>query len=375
MVYRTAQLLFKCESTAKIAATLYAIEPLSIMYTSVLITETLFAALVVVWLYFIVRYLNRPLLRDLIASGVALAASVYVRPIGFFLPFVIAVGLFIRALMNDQQNKRLMLHVALFLSISMGLTTLWQIRNWTETGYFGFSGISSINMYFYLAASVLAIQQRVPWFEMQDRLGYRDDRIYFERHPEQTTWTPAQRLNYMSREGKRILRGSPLTYARIHLDGCIRTMFDPGATIYLKFFKLYPKQGGLLGKLVDDGILRTMSTLVVKKPLVFWSNAVFLLLEALYFSCACVALFSRRLVRGPGITAMILAVIYMFVISGGPAALCRFRHPAMPMICILAGYGLYLMLVETQGVSDCREIRSEEAVRITGPLFIVAAPS
>ena len=56
MVYRTAQLLFECEKVAIIAATLYAIEPVSIIYTSKLGTETLFAALGMVWLYFLLKY-------------------------------------------------------------------------------------------------------------------------------------------------------------------------------------------------------------------------------------------------------------------------------------------------------------------------------
>src|SRR6266852_7004003 len=44
LVYRTADLLFETEGIALLAAALYAVEPLSILYTSILITETLFAA-------------------------------------------------------------------------------------------------------------------------------------------------------------------------------------------------------------------------------------------------------------------------------------------------------------------------------------------
>ena len=104
MVYRTAQLWFKRTEPSIIAAALYAIEPLSILYTSQLLTETLFAALVMVWLYFLSRYVNQHLLRDLLVSGVALAASVYVRPIGYFLPVIIAVGLSAWALADGQQE-------------------------------------------------------------------------------------------------------------------------------------------------------------------------------------------------------------------------------------------------------------------------------
>jgi len=350
MVYQTASVLFKRETVAIVAAALYAVEPLSIRYTSTLVTETLFSALAIVWLYFLLEYLDRHLLRDLLLSGIVLAASVYVRPVGYFLPVVIAAGLAVWVLVTRDHKMHLMTHIAVFLGVSMLLTGVWQARNQLETGYSGFSGISSINMYFYLATSVLAAQQQVPFFEMQRRLGYRDkmqgrfgyldERIYFERHPEQKTWALADRLNYMSREGEHILLRHPLTYSWIHLQGIVRSMFDPSATGLLKFFRLIPYEDGIFGKLVDGGIVNTMMELRLKNPLVFWANALLLLFQLLYLSFASLVLFSRRLIREPKVIAAILVVVYYLVISGGPAANSRFRHPAMPIICVLAGYGM-----------------------------------
>jgi hypothetical protein len=347
MVYRTAQLLFKRGEPSIIAAALYAIEPLSILYTSQLLTETLFAALVTVWLYFLARYFNRHLLRDLVISGVSLAASVYVRPIGYFLPVIIAAEVLTWARMNGGPDaRRLCVHVAVFMIVSAGLIFLWQLRNWRETGYSGFSGIASINMYFFQAASVLAAQQHVPFLEMQRRLGFKDDPVYYERHPEQRTWTLGQRLNYMKSEAAHILLSNPWIYARIHFEGIIRTIFDPGATGYLIFFKLYPHGGGggLFEAMRNAGIWQATWELAAKKPFVFWTNVLLLPLELLYLLCACVALSSRRLMRDPTIIVAVSAVIYYLVISGGPTAHSRFRHPAMPIICVLAGYGLCLLL-------------------------------
>jgi Dolichyl-phosphate-mannose-protein mannosyltransferase len=44
MVYRIAQLLFECENAAIVAAALFAIEPVSILCTSKVVTDTLFCA-------------------------------------------------------------------------------------------------------------------------------------------------------------------------------------------------------------------------------------------------------------------------------------------------------------------------------------------
>jgi hypothetical protein len=53
------------------------------------------------------------------------------------------------------------------------------------------------------AASVLAAEYRVPYSEMQRRLGWLDDRAYFALHPEQKTWSTKQRLEYMNSEARR----------------------------------------------------------------------------------------------------------------------------------------------------------------------------
>lgn len=340
LVYLTADLLFDTERIALLAAVLYAIEPLSILYTSMLVTETLFAAVVMIAVYYFMRYLRRQSSGDLVVSGVAFAASVYVRPVGYFLPVILAVGMLVWAIIIGQNKRRLMIHMSAFVIVTLGLTGLWQVRNKIELGYSGFSSISSLDLYFYLAASVLAAKQHVSWVEMQDRLGYQDERVYFQRHPEQRAWPLAQRLDFMSREADGILLSNLSTYTKIHFEGILRVVFDPGSTDFLKLFNLYPKQGGLLGMLVDQGVVRTMEVLFLTRPLVFWSNLVVLPLLVLNLLGACVVLFSKRLMRDPCVLTALLIGTYYLVISGGPAALARFRHPAMPIVSILAGYGI-----------------------------------
>jgi hypothetical protein len=96
-------------------------------------------------------------------------------------------------------------------------------------------------------------------------------------------------------------------------------------------------------QLVDSGPLRTIGTAMTQRPLLFWSNVLLIPLELAYLLCAPMVLFSRRLMREPAVVAAVLTIIYYVGITGGPApgAFCRFRLPAMPTICVMAGYGLY----------------------------------
>lgn len=106
----------------------------------------------------------------------------------------------------------------------------------------------------------------------------------------------AQRVTYMNKGAEHLLLDSPLTYARIYFDGLILATFDLVSTEFLRFFNLYPKQGELLTVDVDKGVIASIEALL-SSPILFWSIAVLLPLQLMY------------------------------------------RHPWMPIICVLAGYG------------------------------------
>jgi hypothetical protein len=317
--------------------------------------------LVVLWFYFLLKYLSGHTFHDLLLSGIFLAASVYVRPVGYFLPVIIAFSLSAWIIFAVPQNRgRLIEHVIAFLVVTIGLIVPWQLRNGYEAGYFGFSGTAPDDMYFYNAASVLAAHDRVPFYQMQRRLGYLNERTYFALHPDQKSWSVAQRLEYMNREATHILVRSPFTYARIHFAGVVRVMLDPGEIDLLKFFELYPKSGGLLDKVVDIGLFRTIGVIFLKNPRLFWTGVLMGLFQLVLLSGACVVFFSKRLMRQPQIIAAITVVVYFITISGGPVAVSRYRHAAMPIICVLAGYGLCLawerlMEYSAIGRPECRE--------------------
>jgi len=343
-VYKIALLLFGDRGVAAAGALLCAFDPLLIVYASKLLTETLSTCLTAAFVYWLLRYLKDGLPGRLAVSAVALAASVYVRPINYFLPVLVTLGLLVRAVCRRPRARRFFAHAGLFFVLSMAPVGLWQVRNLVETGYGGFSAISDVTLYFYHGAAVLAAESGSSYYEMQREMGYADEEVYLQQHPEQRGWSGAWRYRSMRHQGMRILVRRPWTYAGIHVKGMARALLDPGAFDWLKMFKRYPQSGGgLLGSVVDKGVMQTLTELWRERPVLFWINLSLGLVLAAYLLLAAVGAISRGVCRGPGTAALLLVGMYFLAVSGGPQAECRFRHPLVPLLCVFAGVGLLVI--------------------------------
>lgn len=326
---RIAQTITSNTTTLRLIGLLSAIEPLSIIYTSQLLTETLFTTLTTTGLYTLIRSSQSQ--KCTILSALLYAGATFVRPIGYYIPIILLIPL-IYARCSPKQ-------IALFILIALGLPGLWQVRNWSVANYTSFSAISSINLYFYQAASIKAKINGTSFTQQQDQMGYGNETQYLLTHPEQTTWTQAQKFKYMASEGLHTVLQHPITYTQIHTQGIIRTLFDPGAIDLLKLLDLYPKRGGLLGRIVDQGIIQTLISLIVTQPLIFIANLFLGLLLLAYYILSLLAFKPPISLPKMPIIFCLVTSLYFIALSGGPHSLNRFRHPVMPIVVIFAGLG------------------------------------
>lgn len=338
LVYKLSLLLFEKENIARVSAFLFAVEPLNILYASKLLPEALFTTTVLLYLYFLIRCLRQNEKKSLFISALFLSLSVYIRPISYFLPVITALILFIFFLVDRPRYS--LISILIFLMTCAGLIGVWQFRNKKIAGYTKFSAIQDINLYFYQGASVLAKSSKTPFYEKQNQMGYRDEKVYLHQHSQQVILSQGERYRKMGVEGLKILYEHPLSYAVIHLKGMARVLLDPAAVEYLKFLKCYPSSGGLLGKVVDQGLAAVLQDILRTKPLVFWSHVFFGFFLFFYLFLSVIALLNTNLIYDKAFVMLLAVALYFWGLSGGPNGLGRFRHPFMPVICIWAGWGL-----------------------------------
>ena len=338
LVWRCAPLVSPRPGAAAAGAVFYACEPLSVIYASELLTETLFTALFVAGLWCLLQYLQEPTRRALLAAATAWCGAAWVRPVGYYLPLLVGAWLLGRGWRQRRSGWRPLTHGLTFLAAAAVGLGSWQVRNWRVADYPGFSAVAAVNTYFYYAAAVQAREERVPYYTVQQRLGYRDEAVYMALHPEQRDWSQAQRYRFLSQAGWEVLRAHPVTTARVAAAGLVRTLLDPGGVEVLRLLGWYPATGGMLGRIVDQGLARAVLDACRRTPQVAWATlaaavplGLVLLLAAAGLVCG----------QRPGGAAMVLLAScagYLLLAAAGPQGLDRFRHPVMPLLCLLAAH-------------------------------------
>jgi len=344
LVFSIAMALFRRRDVAVTCAALYAVEPLSILYGSLLLTETLFTTAIALFLHLVIKYIQDQTSWEIIVASVALSAAIYVKPIAYFLPAVTAGVLLVWVFTRTGARRKLLVQISVFFLISTSLVFAWQFRNKVLTGYSGFSSVTCGNLYFYQASAVLAEKRGTSMAAEMRRRGGLDPEIYFSLHPEQRDWSPARILNYQRDEGIRIIVENPLPFLKAFAKGGVRALIGPGLSGYLKLFKVKR----VIGRTVpdrSDGSKRPrfMRGLENKPAVVLWGNLLLGLLILTYIVFAVIALLSRDMISRVDIILLAVCAAY-FIVLAGAGGYSRFRHASMPAICVLAGYGLSLVI-------------------------------
>ncbi|MGO9778000.1 MAG: ArnT family glycosyltransferase [Terracidiphilus sp.] len=334
LVWRLARAVFAEERVALLAAWLFAFEPVSVIYSVRLLPETLFLALMLLSLERLAVFLRGRNLWVLAQAGLWLAAATFVRPISYYLPAALALGLFV--VFARIPGLRWKAPAALLLSV-LPWFAAWQLRNTIETGFGWFSSIVARNLYFYQAAEVEARVAHRPFVEVQSGWGYPDEQSYLARHPEQAGWDQAHRIVFMRSEAARVLVAHPGTALTVQLQGAAVVAFTPCAAELLRLVGISPQDGPK--RVVDEGPVRSALWLVRAYPgPAAVMAALELVLLALYLLAARGAL--SGCARREVLWLLLGVSLYFLAASGGAQAVGRYRLPVMPVVCVFAAAGL-----------------------------------
>ncbi len=334
LVWRLARAVFHDGRIALAAAWIFAFEPLSVLYSILLLSETLFLALFLLSLERLAAFLQERRLGVLAAAGVWLAAATFVRPVSYYLPVLLAMGVF--AVFARIPGLRWKAPAVLLLT-SLPWLAAWQIRNRAETGFSGFSSAQAYNLYFFTAAEVTGRVEHRSMAEVQNDFGFGSEELFLERHPAAAGWSQTERQEFLRTETNRVLRAHPGLFARAQLAGAMRTALNPSASVYISLLNAAPDEETYLREREQGPVRAALWAAQAHPCQTAWMAALEAVLLTLYFFAV------RGGLRGGASDAclwLLLGVSLYFLGVSGVLGAARFRLPVMPVVCTLAAAGI-----------------------------------
>ncbi len=296
------------------AALLLALEPMSLVASGLVLTETLFTALLALVLLVGLQLAAETECerRRAFALGLLLGLAALVRPLAYYLAIPLMAGAFCVKLRLHRNWKRPLALTAAIALPWLALAGGWQLRNHRVAGTSEFSLIKNVDLLLYRAAGVVALRDGTTLAEAQRRLE--------SELPPPGSMSEVERNAAMGREARRIVLRHPLLTMRMSLAGAARLLAGPGLASLRDYFSL-----PLESRLTTLGLLGCSGGY----------------LAVLYLLTLLGAAGCRHAPAPWTLHALLWGVVLYFVlVSSGPESYARFRVPIMPVLALYAGIGV-----------------------------------
>lgn len=322
LTYKIGKTAFN-EKIAFLASLLMALEYSSILYSNMLLTETLFTFLFITHIYFLIKFIKENNNKMLVYSSVLLGISTLCRPISiYFFIFLIPVFfLHFRKSLRKGTLRYAILTLIFFLTV-----TPWMVRNYQVSGKFMVSSAQEKALRWYLP---YLIKNRQKLKEAQSR---QMERVKNTNSDRLKTRSENQRIsnniiNVMSTDAKRYLKGMAYFFMATSKSPYCLLLGFPYNT------ENVDKRKGFL-----DMVKIKLHTRSIQEQFLLYSIIGYLFF--IYFTMCCGIYMS---IRKEGFLAIVLflSILAYFVIATGAIGHDgRYRAPIMPYIILLASYGI-----------------------------------
>ncbi|HHT9158668.1 MAG TPA: glycosyltransferase family 39 protein [Candidatus Brocadiaceae bacterium] len=234
-----------------IAGLLSAFGLLSIIYSLMILSDILFTIMLVSCLWCTIEFWIQGTTRWLLMSAVLLGIAILCRPIAFYYTFFLLIMAIVGSKQKLLQGVK---NVAVFIFVVVLIVGSWIVHNWIVFKVPVISGISSYNLVYYNAASLVADMRGVDRLtavkELDDRLNERFNSMGIN-DGRKASW--AQVLAAWRYVGRKVILQLPGRYIALHLRSDIKSLRSGSDEIF-NLLDHHPREHGTLQVLRDKGL-------------------------------------------------------------------------------------------------------------------------
>ncbi len=305
---------------AWLAAWLIATDVPSAISSLIILSESLSASFLFIGFYCFYMWGTQ---RDtgpkwLVASALILGYATLIRPGNLLVPFILTAGMLLAywLIYTVLQRKTFIRQLAIFLLIANLLPALWIARNYAHTGEIILSLKSSELLYFYRAASIEAQLTNRTFTDVITE--YRAKEHAYQQENQKTIWVHAERW---SNNGQQMILAHPDVMLKLAVKGLAMNMLGTSLSKAQEIERHYNWPGKIFSTTLSVFILGTLTVMYASILVAIYRCRGDR--EALYIIGLC-----------------ILITLALVLPSSGIESYSRFRVPAMPFLCLAAGFAL-----------------------------------
>jgi 4-amino-4-deoxy-L-arabinose transferase-like glycosyltransferase len=350
LFYRIVEMLAR-PAIAAIALFLFAVEPIQILYTTVLYSDTLYLFFTMLSLFWLIKGMKNTKTGMFILSGIALGLAVLTRPAGQYLVVLYILFIFFYGLGKNRKRKfsaipplggggaAIVLLVFYLLSIFP-----WAMRNYVLHDRFKLSNTMELNLFIISTLRTAYENSSLP----RDSINNYFMAQLKEAAPEHlkneivsNITQSFEKADVYAKVAKQYLMSHKKAFVWSQIKGCMLQHIDISSKWYMLRLHQEIQKPDVTGKF-SSGLWATAQNFFATKMTVKIFSGLFMLtfLLVVYAFVAVGIYFSFKNKDFYILLLCILNSIY-YLIMVGIFPFARFRHPYMPFYIFLAAYGMY----------------------------------
>lgn len=331
LIYRTGKLLFGHEIGIR-AAFLFAISTVSVLYSALLWSDTLFTFFLVAAALASVMMLSSRATNWVVLGGLLIGVATLTHSRSLFLPILIGLILFVRRRYYQQFSmRRSVLVTLLYLGSFILVLSPWVARNQLVFGVPNLASTFGTNLLTYSVALTESAQTGEAQLPIAER--------YLEKAHQQSgrALNSAELDRAALHLGVQKITQAPLLFAKVYGLGVLRNLLPSTSSLHVLLTGRTVELEGSKVSLVELFSRENMQGLLSFSPPVLCLVA----LNSLYLFTLCLLILRsiRENYHSPW-TWFLVALIGYLVLLTGLVGAPRFRLAAMPFLCLLAAPSL-----------------------------------
>ncbi len=310
----------------ELSAFLLLANPVTLVLSLVILTDVLFFFLFALGFYLALSAKKEKVFSRIFIVSIVFSYAIYVRPMGFF-----ALPIFAAPILCSKLSKKFQWKLVALMMIILALSTIpWSIRNYKQTGVFGFTSFKALNLSF---AATLFLSDL-------HHTSVSVENLNFEKQsgvPE-AGWRDLKYSKEVSSTAENIIFSNLFSYAKFHVVTSAPFLFpstiDFASVVYRSsMHEKAPFAEGSIHDLVSGNWLGFLAA--VSK--VWWKFAE----RLLWFVALVFAIFGVWQERKKLLTWAFFCIVLYLMFLAGPASGPRYSFQAWPYFFMLFGIGLF----------------------------------